>query len=301
MPETGIRLEDFVPVALADRKTIQPLLLASDVCFCEYNFANLFMWGEIFQSRWLLQGGRLWLYNGHDDLMLMPVGRDLSMDELIAASDMLRRAGKSGDFVLADPDFVGKYPGLGSFFRIMPDPDNGDYIYQVRKLVELRGNKLNKKRNQIGQFLALHPGYAAAPLQARDLAACLELARKWCRLRTCDELDFTHETSALKQALLHFAELGLEGIKIELQGRLAAFAVVSRLNSTMADVHFEKFDPEVKGLGQVINWETAKALDGRYKYVNREQDLGIEGLRQAKRSYDPDYVVSAYLLERKTG
>jgi len=62
----------------------------------------------------------------------------------------------------------------------------------------------------------------------------------------------------------------------------------------MADIHFEKFDPEVKGIGQVINWETAKALAGTYKYVNREQDLGIEGLRQAKRSYSPEYVLNAF-------
>ena len=67
----------------------------------------------------------------------------------------------------------------------------------------------------------------------------------------------------------------------------------------MADVHFEKFDPEIKGIGQVINWETAKILARQYKYINREQDLGIAGLRQAKKSYDPEYIVSAYFLERK--
>ena len=294
-----LKLEEFSPVKLADKGAILPLLLTEDVCFCEYSFANLFMWGDIYQTRWLLREDRLWLYNGHDDLMLMPVGRPLAMEELFAASDGLRRAGKSGNFVLVDADFVQENPGLRERFAIEQDMANGDYIYLSRKLVDLQGNKLHKKRNQIHQFLDLYPGHVSRPLRASDLGSCLRLAEKWCRLRTCDALDFDHETSALKRALLHFDELELQGTAIELGGELAAFAVYSRLNSNMADVHFEKFDPEVKGIGQAINWETAKALAGTFKYINREQDLGIEGLRQAKRSYDPEYILSAFFLERK--
>jgi hypothetical protein len=294
-----LKLDDFAPVALADKPVIQPLLLAEDVCFCEYNFANLFMWGDIYRTRWLLREGRLWVYNGADDLMLMPVGAPLSAAELLAVSDGLRRDGKSGSFVLVDPDYVQANPGLADAFRIAEDPANGDYIYLSDKLVSLRGNKLHKKRNQINQFLELYPGHASLRLQPSDLPACLELSEKWCRLRTCEALDFDHETSALKRALLHFAELDLQGIKVTLDGALAAFAIFSRLNSAMADVHFEKFDPEIKGIGQVINWETAKALAPDYKYINREQDLGLEGLRQAKRSYIPEYIVNAFLLERK--
>ena len=292
-------LQRFSPVALADKKILLPLLLASDVCFCDYSFANLFMWGDIFKTSWLLQDERLWLYNGHDDLMLMPVGKALSLGELVAVSDMLRRLGKSGNVVLVDPDFVKANAGLADFFKVEIDLDNGDYIYSSQKLVDLPGNKLRKKRNLINQFLALYPDYASEPLQPSDLDACLALSEKWCRQRTCQELDFTHETSALKRALRHFSELELQGVKISQGGELFAFSIFSRLNSNMADIHFEKFDPGIKGIGQVINWETAKKVAVNYKYINREQDLGIEGLRQAKKSYSPEYIVNAYFLERK--
>ena len=104
----------------------------------------------------------------------------------------------------------------------------------------------------------------------------------------------------MKKAFANFGELELQGLKIA-QGRdLVAFSVFSRLSSNMADVHFEKFDPLIKGASQMIKWETAKFLAGKYKYINREQDLGIEGLRQAKRSYSPEYILSAYFLERKS-
>ena len=233
-----------------------------------------------------------------DDLMLMPVGKALAMPDLLAVSDMLRRQGKSGNFVLVDQDFVKDNPGLANFFNVKIDLDNGDYIYSSQKLVDLPGNKLHKKRNLINQFLALYPDYICQPLKPLDLDDCLKLSRKWCRQRTCQELDFDHETSALKRALRNFNELELHGLKISHGGELIAFSIFSELSSNMADVHFEKFDPEIKGIGQVINWETAKSLSPKYKYINREQDLGLEGLRQAKKSYSPEYIVSAYLLLR---
>ena len=99
------------------------------------------------------------------------------------------------------------------FSRCEIDLDNGDYIYSSQKLVDLPGNKLHKKRNLINQFLALYPDYASLPLQPADLDACLELAEKWCRQRTCQELDFNHETSALKRALRQFRRTGIAGLE----------------------------------------------------------------------------------------
>jgi uncharacterized protein len=294
-----VKLEDFSAVSLADKKIILPLLLDNDVFFCDYSFANLFMWGDIFKTRWIFQEDRLWIYNGYDDLMLMPVGKALVLPDLVMVSDMLRREGKSGNFVLVDQDFVKENNSLANFFNVEIDLANGDYIYSSQKLVDLPGNKLHKKRNLINQFLSLYPGHACQPLQASDLDACLELSEKWCRQRTCQEVDFDHETSALKRALRNFSGLELQGLKITHGGELFAFSIFSRLSSNMADVHFEKFDPEIKGIGQVINWETAKRLSANFKYINREQDLGIEGLRQAKKSYNPEYIVSAYFLKRK--
>ena len=294
-----LSLEMFSPVTLAAKKIILPQLQANDVFFCDYSFANLFMWGDIFKTSWFCHDERLWIYNGYDDLMLMPVGKALTMPDLVAVSDMLRRQGKSGDFVLVDQDFVKDNPVLGNFFNVKIDLDNGDYIYSSQKLVDLPGNKLHKKRNLINQFLALYPDCVCQPLQASDLATCLDLSEKWCRQRNCRELDFDHETSALKRALGNFSALELQGLKISRGNELFAFSIFSRLSSNMADVHFEKYVPQIKGIGQVINWETAKNLAAEYKYINREQDLGIEGLRQAKKSYSPEYVVSAYFLERK--
>lgn len=105
---------------------------------------------------------------------------------------------------------------------------------------------------------------------------------------------------ALARRLAAFGPLELEGVKITLGPESIAFSLFSALNSQMADIHFKKADPAVKGASQMINWETATRLADRFKYLNREQDLGIPGLRQAKRSYDPECLLLPYHLRRKT-
>jgi len=96
-------------------------------------------------------------------------------------------------------------------------------------------------------------------------------------------------------ATLQALEAGEGGI-LQINGRLIAFSIFSRLNRETADVHFEKSDTTVKGAAQVINQETARSLAGRFSWINREQDLGIDGLRQAKRSYMPDQILMPYTL-----
>jgi len=294
-------IESFEPVQLSDRTRIQSFLAGyDDILFCEYGFSNLFIWGNIFKTRWKIQENRLWLFNEYDDLMIMPAGESLSPTELVQASDWLRESGKSGTFVMADEEFVAQYPELEKHFFISADPDNADYIYLIQKLVQLKGKKLIKKRNQVSQFRHLYPHYVCQPLQPCDLDRCLHLADKWCRLRNCERQGFHHESGAIRRALEYFQPLALQGLKIMLEDELAAFTIFSPLNANTIDIHFEKFDPTIKGVAQTINWETAKFLEETFKYCNREQDMGIAGLRQSKRSYDPECILTPYTLIRKS-
>ncbi|MCX6349564.1 MAG: phosphatidylglycerol lysyltransferase domain-containing protein, partial [Candidatus Aureabacteria bacterium] len=110
---------------------------------------------------------------------------------------------------------------------------------------------------------------------------------------------FACEREAIARAFRYFRELNLEGTVLLAGEKLLAFAIHDRLNRTTAVVHFEKSDPKVKGAAQAINRETARRLRGRYELINREQDMGIAGLRQAKRSYDPETIVTPYMLIRR--
>ena len=296
---TGLDPGAFKEVELGDRAVIQPFLDAADRASSDYNFANLYAWGGIYGLAWKVHRDRLLVYGGKDDVLLMPVGAPISVGEMFSLSDELRRAGKSGDFAIVDAEFVERNPSLSERFDAAVDPDNADYVYSAKALVELKGNKLHGKKNLLAQFRRNNPGARCEPMAKRHAAECFALAEKWCKEKICEHVGFTHETSAMKRAFDAFDTLGIGGLVLFANGRLAGFSIFDRLNWNTADVHFEKYDPEIKGSAQAINWETAHALQGTYEFINREQDLGIEGLRKAKRSYCPAFTVRTYLLRRR--
>lgn len=291
-------LKSFKRVELADGARLKPILAAAEKASCDYNFANLYSWGEIYDLRWAVHRGRLWVYSGRDDLLFMPVGSPCGVGEMVEASDRLIRQGASGNYVLVDAEYVERNGALSEHFAAEADRDNADYVYSARALVELKGRKLHKKKNLLSQFLRNNPDYSCEGMSARHAAECFMLAEKWCEVRNCEQIGFEHESSALKRSMEGFGELELEGLVIRDKGEAVAFSIFDRQNRNTAAVHFEKYNGEIKGAAQVINWETARYLAPAYEYINREQDLGIEGLRRAKESYCPAFVVKTYILRR---
>jgi uncharacterized protein len=290
-------VKDFLPVSLEHREPLTRFLLEQDVLFCDFSFANLFMWGDLYRITWKLHEGRLWVRNGREDTMLMPVGEPLAPADLQRICAGFRAQGLSGTIALSDDEYRKANPDVEDYFRVEADEANSDYVYLTRKLAELRGNKLSRKRNLISQFRAQFPDAISLPLEPADCRLCLELADKWCRLRNCRNLEgFDPEEVALKRGLCHFDAIGLAGMKLMIGNRMAAFSIWSTLNSETADIHFEKFDPEIKGVAQAINQDTALRLVDRFTHINREQDLGLDGLRRAKLSYYPEYIIHAYSL-----
>jgi hypothetical protein len=288
----------FNEVGISDRALVAPLLAAAHKASCDYNFANLYSWGEIYDLRWNLYRGMLLIYSRRDDVLFMPVGPACGVDEMVEISDRLVTRGTSGRFVLVDAECVERNERIADYFTAEVDRDNADYVYSSRALVELKGRKLHKKKNLLSQFLRNNPDYACEKMSARHAQECFVLAEKWCEVKNCEKLGFTHESSALKRAMEKFDELELEGLIIRNRGAMIAFSIFDRQNRNTAAVHFEKYDGEIKGSAQVINWETARYLSPAYEYINREQDLGIEGLRRAKESYCPAFTVKTYILRR---
>jgi len=292
-------LAAFKPARLEDAGTILSFLDKTDLRFCDYSFVNQVIWGEIYELTWQIAAERFWIYSKKLRRLPVPLGRPITAVELHRIAADLARQGVQVKFGFADQRFLEQNPDIASLFEIVPEPQNADYIYSTQKLIELKGNKLAKKKNLISQFYRLYDGAVVLPLDTADADDCIRLAKEWCRIKTCDQEGYEHEKSALARALHLFEPLHLEGLKLVLKNKLIAFSIVSPLNRDTADVHFEKSDPTVKGAAQVINQETARSLAGRFSWINREQDLGIDGLRQAKRSYVPDEILMPYKLVPK--
>jgi len=174
---------------------------------------------------------------------------------------------------------------------IEKDRDNSDYVYLVEDLANLVGRRFSKKRNHIKRCLKNY-SCSYEIISSTNIIQCKEMAHRWCVERQChQEPGLCGEYQALNDCLEYFHELDLLGGAVLVDGRVEAIAIGEKLAPDTAVWHFEKANPKIHGLGQLINkWFAQYTLSG-FKYVNREQDLGVPGLRQAKLSYHPDHLV----------
>ena len=171
--------------------------------------------------------------------------------------------------------------------HVAEDRDNDDYLYLRSELAELPGNRFHKKKNRINYFAFRH-NYSVEPFCRRHLQGALQLLDEWQRVHA-DSMSrsLAAETAATREGLELAEELGLSGVVVLTEGKVAAFALGEQLNDTTAVCHFEKADPFLEGLAQLVNREFSRSQPAGCLYINREQDLGESGLREAKRSYHP--------------
>lgn len=185
------------------------------------------------------------------------------------------------------------------------DPAHSDYIYSVEKLASLSGKKLHKKKNHLNQFIR-NQDFVYETVSGRNIADCRRMKEKWFenRLRVIEHEESAQEEkksllwerTAIDTAFDHFKEFDFTGGLIRIDGEVSAFTLGEPVNDEMFVVHFEKAFSDVNGLYTAINQQFVEhELLGRYRYVNREEDMGLEGLRQAKMSYYPEFIYEKWV------
>lgn len=280
---------EFKPVGLEDQALLRGYLEREPSGVCEMNFANIFIWKDSEHPRWTLLNGSLCVLVEPDfepPYFLPPVGGDL-VPETIAAC--LRHAPRLSR---VPEEFVKRF---GAGFKVEEDPDNFDYLYRVEDLVELKGKKYDGKRNRIRKFESTF-SYEYAALARGDVAGCVRLLEHWFEEKRNGDPYMKAEKVAIVQALASFELLGLKGGVVKVDGRIEAFTFGMRLTADTAVIPIEIANPALAGLAQWINREFVRREWPDDKFVNREQDMGVEGLRKAKLSYQPDHLVRKYNL-----
>ncbi|HXK50380.1 MAG TPA: phosphatidylglycerol lysyltransferase domain-containing protein [Clostridiales bacterium] len=300
MSRTELNLAGFRDIEISDLDLIRKYLKKYQFRTCDYNAANLFAWSRFMNVKWGMYNDRILFYNFNWQMMLYPLGDEFTSGEILALSDQIMKEGCKGDFISVPESYVRGSKDISGEFEVIQDPPNSDYIYLTERLAELKGKKLHKKKNLVSQFIRNYPDYRVEKCSEANKDICIELAEKWCETQTkAEEEDKELEMKVMRRALDHFSDIGLDGLMIFVGKELAAFTYFSQQNDDSVTVHFEKFDYDYKGAAQMINYQTALYLKDRFKYINREQDVGKEGLRQAKMSYDPFEIIPTYRLIRK--
>ena len=289
----------FQKLELDEKSRYEEYLFRADKQACEYSFTNLFLWGR---QKAAVQDGFLLLQSQYDrkSVYPFPVGKGdvkAALDAII--HDAAMRGIPCCLAVMSDEDceLVERlYPGK---FRFYSERNNYDYIYSIDDLADLKGRKFQKKRNHLNRFAQNHPNAEILPLNEDTRVAAFMLAEQWYQNRCAadPDQDYHLEHLALHRAFAFWEQLGMEGVVLMEDGKPMAFAMGSRLNGDTFDIHFEKALDIYDGAYAFINCGFARYLRQKYpevKWLNREDDLGIEGLRKAKLSYCPDHMVEKH-------
>ncbi len=199
-------------------------------------------------------------------------------------------------FLYLEKDDLKKFKFLKKYkTEFLMKPAYSDYVYRADDLRYLKGKFYNGKRNHINKFLRAYPDYQFRLLTADDAERCLELVKEWAADREVDHdnlLDSDYRP--IKTLFEHFDELGMSGGVVEVGRELTAFSMLSRGCEDTSIVHIEKADTRYRGAYAAINKFSAEHVFPDVKWINREEDMGIEGLHLAKQSYGPAYMVDKY-------
>jgi len=174
-----------------------------------------------------------------------------------------------------------------------------DYLYESEKLIHLGGKKLQAKRNHISQFERAYT-YSVRSLSTKELRdECYKMtSTTWVDTKACTTKEIHDELGAIRRTFDNWDELGFVGILVCVDHNLTAFTVGEIIDNEMAIVHFEKGDTSYKGIYSVINQLFCSQYLSDVHYVNRQEDVGVEGLRKAKLSYRPDLMVEKYRVTK---
>ncbi len=296
---------NFKPIDINNKSAYQAYLLDGKERGCEYSFANLFLWGR--QKASIL----------HDHLVLFsqynrrsvypyPVGhgnKQLVLDAIITdAHERGIPCRITGLDTNAIETLQTLYPAM---FRFHCDLDAFDYVYDINDLADLKGRKYQAKRNHLNRFRDTYPDYSVEPLNDTNLPKALEMIEKWYESKALENPsnDFHTEKVALAKAFHYYQELDMEGLVLLGNDKVLAITFGSLLSPDTFDIHFEKAHSDVQGAYAAINYEFARYIREKHpavRFLNREEDMGIEGLRKAKQRYYPHHMLEktwACLLE----
>ena len=285
----------FKKVEMKDRELINRYLAQQKTRSCEMTFANIYLWSVYYKVDYAIVEDML-IFRGSEDRVFFdyPVGKEEGVKPAIdALLEYCRERGQRFILGLVTPEKFARleelYPGM---FEISYDRDAADYVYETEKLANLSGKKYHGKKNHINKFERLYPEWKYEPINDSNVEDCFQMALAWRRMNGCEEdPEKSAERCVTLNSLRLFKELELRGGLLRVNGEVVAFSIGEPVCDDTMVVHIEKAFSEVDGAYPMINREFVRHEAAGYTYVNREEDLGEEGLRRAKLSYHPVFLV----------
>ncbi|MCM1164872.1 MAG: phosphatidylglycerol lysyltransferase domain-containing protein [Lachnospiraceae bacterium] len=292
---------EFKRIELSDRERAQELLAKSNFCGCEYTFGNNFVWRNVYNIEVCFAEGFYFCKqgSGKGTRFIFPAGNG----DVKLAVELLREYADKRGFPLritANKDIAQKVTEMYPDASAVLNRDISDYVYLAEDLENLAGKKYHGKRNHLNRFY--ENDWSFEPLTAENIAECKAMNERW-RAENVDKCEMSEVAESKREELCivecsfkHYGELGYTGGVLRVNGGVQAFTFGEKSSEDCFVVHVEKALREFQGAYTAINREFVKSLGGGYKYINREDDTGSEGLRKAKLSYHPVFLEEKFII-----
>lgn len=284
-------------IQMEDRDLLERYLSLKEDKSCDMIFPNIYLWSGKYKVKYaIVEDCLVFGEEGRKDVCCsFPFGTFENKKRAIQhfmkhaveqEVDWFFNLTTESDFSLLEEWF----PGC---FSIDYNPDRADYVYESEKLATLAGKKYHKKKNHVNKFKSLYSDWSYERITDTNVEDCFQMALKWRTLNGCEEDEEKRDEMCVTlNALRLLKELKLTGGLLRVDEQVVAFAIGEELRKDMFCIHIEKALTEYQGAYAMINQQfTAHEIQGRYAYVNREEDTGAEGLRKAKESYRPVFMV----------
>lgn len=288
---------EFKTIDLTMKDEINSFLSRYPLEASEYTFTNIFAFSGAYDFRISILDGNLLILKNHAPASFFcPAGPLPDLDRLF---DYLKNLGSKPCIERVPESFVKKYIEGNEKYSAIEEREHFDYTHDVKELTALSGRRFHDKRNKVNKFRKEYE-YEYIPMTSGLVKECIKFEDYWCEERDCEkDQGLSRERCAILKMLKNFDALGLIGGVIRLDNKIAALTLAEAYLPDTFVIHVEKANPDIPGLYQMINQEFLMHESKGYAFVNREQDLGIQGMRNAKMSYNPVRFVKKYRVTEK--
>lgn len=260
----------------------------------DYNFTNQYLWSIGEESKYKIENNVLIVKGvfAEEEYYYMPVPKDKTDDNLKALVEVIREIIQDGHRIILVPEEWKEI--LEKDFILEERRESFDYIYNSKDLGTLKGRKYTKKKNKINNFTKTY-NYTYERISEDNINEVIEFQKNWCLERECDTIPILkNENLGIMNLLNHYTEMDYIGAMIKIGNKVIAYSLGEILNDDYGVIHIEKGLNEYTGSYQLINHLFAQNEFSNCKYINREDDFGDEGLREAKESYHPAFLLKKY-------
>lgn len=284
---------NFTSLQIVDKGLLYKMLWKLQPVTSELTFTNLFIWREHYGTRWAqYKDWLLFICEPPDSapFALPPIGPSPRLEPALAILDWLAKEKKlpNPSIERVDKALADELQGQNRL-SVTPAREHFDYVYLTQELIKLEGRKFHAKKNHVNKFTNTYE-FVYEPLREEHAEQCLQMMNRWCTLKKCSEdMGLSGEWAAIKEAFENFQALEIQGGIIRINGKVEAFSLGEMLNENTAVIHIEKANPDFEGIYAAMNQQFCEHAWNGTLYINREQDMGIQGLRQAKISYNPEH------------